>query len=353
VAVELLPLSLNPPAEAAASKAGLSDPALLSSTHPRHAAAGAFTNGGQVRVLVADDDPSARRRLVNTLVSWGYAPVEVPSGVAALAALTRPKAPRLGIVDWEMPGLNGIEVCRLIRGLPNAPYTYLLLMTAHTGQRRLVEAMNAGADDYVHKPFDEQELEVRLRAGRRIVQLQEQLLEAQVVLKERAIIDPLTAVKNRGALVDALAREATRCTRSNAMLCVVMLDVDHFKAVNDRHGHSTGDAVLRAVAKTAGPLVRGYDTFGRYGGEEFMVIAPECNVDQGVALAERLRVAISRQVVHSANGPVRVTVSLGVAAATCAGTSVESIVEAADRALYRAKAAGRNCVKFGSVEHAD
>jgi diguanylate cyclase (GGDEF)-like protein len=302
------------------------------------------TPDGRVKLLLAEDERLSREHLEGALVGWGYDVRTVAEGSKALAALLLPDAPRLALLDWEMPGMSGIDVCRLLRGRRDAPYVYIVLCTGREGQRHLIDGLSAGADDYIRKPFDLQELEVRLRAGRRVVLLQDQLLEAQAELERRALHDSLTGAKNRGAIVDVLGRELSRSRRTSRPLSIVFCDVDHFKKVNDTHGHPVGDAVLKEFVRRANAEIRTHDDVGRWGGEEFVVVLPECPTDEAMNVAERLRAALASVPVETPLTGVSITASFGVAGTDQGYTDLNTLVSAADAALYAAKAAGRNSV---------
>jgi two-component system cell cycle response regulator len=325
------------------------DPAVRTSGPPdlrknpvRHPA---VTTEGRVKVLVADDERLSREHLSRALSGWGYDVVTTGEGGKALSVLLSADAPRLALLDWEMPGLSGIEVCRLLRGRADAPYVYVVLCTGREGQRHLIDGLAAGADDYVRKPFDPQELEVRIRAGRRVVLLQDQLLEAQSELERRALHDSLTGTKNRGAIADVLARELSRSRRTKRPISIVLCDVDHFKKVTDTYGHPAGDAVLREFVVRAKTEVRAHDDVGRWGGEEFLIVLPECPTEEGVRVAERLRMALASQTITAESAFIDVTASFGVAGTDQGHSDLNTIITAADAALYAAKASGRNCVK--------
>jgi diguanylate cyclase (GGDEF)-like protein len=217
---------------------------------------------------------------------------------------------------------------------------YVLLLTAKNRHEEVVEGLDAGADDYVTKPCDPFELEARLRAGTRILELQDQLVNARETLRLQATHDSLTGLLNRTAVLDALQRELARSERTAAGLAVIMVDVDHFKAINDTHGHIVGDDVLRAVAGRMRSSIRTYDSIGRYGGEEFLVVAPGCGVAVARELAERLRTSVCGTAITYEDGSLDVTVSLGVAVRT--GAPAGLLLRAADQALYQAKSRGRN-----------
>ena len=193
-----------------------------------------------MRVLVADDDPGSRRLMVSKLEKWGYEIVAVADGNEALAALARQDAPPIVLLDWMMPGKSGLEVCREIRAHTKEPYSYIIIVTSKTDKQSVIHGLEAGADDYVSKPFLPQELKVRLRTGRRIIELQHQLIAAREAIREKAMHDPLTGLLNREAILDFLRRELARAEREGGRFGLVMVDLDHFKRVNDERGHLAG-----------------------------------------------------------------------------------------------------------------
>jgi diguanylate cyclase (GGDEF)-like protein len=297
-----------------------------------------------MKVLVAEDDPVTRRLLEATLQKWGYEVVSVSSGREAEQAVKEGKS-RLVICDWMLPEVRGPELCRRIRGSKDGGLVYIIILSARDTRQDLVEGLRAGADDYVIKPFDRQELEVRVRAGQRLLDLQQELLDAQERLTQMATHDGLTGLLNHQAVLDTLEREFDRHVRQKAPIGVVMLDVDRFKQVNDSHGHQVGDAVLSEVARRMQEAVRPYDSLGRYGGEEFLLILPGCDGESSQKIAERVRVAVCDRSVATSAEPVSVTVSAGAASsADMPSGSASELVSAADSALYQAKAEGRNCV---------
>jgi diguanylate cyclase (GGDEF)-like protein len=259
--------------------------------------------------------------------------------------MSEPAAPKLAILDWMMPVVDGVELCRRIRQRKSEPYTYILLLTGRKQRRDVIEGLDAGADDYVTKPFDPQELRVRLRTGKRILCLQEQLISAREALREMATRDSLTGLWNRASIIDILGNDLARTRRQQASLSVVMVDLDHFKEINDTHGHQVGDAVLREAAQAMRCATRPYDSVGRHGGEEFLIVLPGCDSTNAVSHAERLRSAVGRVIVESLRGPVRVSASMGVAV-TKGEVDVLSLVRMADGALYQAKHRGRDRVEL-------
>ncbi len=299
-----------------------------------------------MRILIADDDPAFRDLLKERLAKWGYDVLVAEDGNGAWQALQADDAPSLAILDWMMPGMAGIEVCRRVRKEKEEPYTYIILLTSQQQDEDIVAGMEAGADDYITKPFKHNELRVRLRAGRRIIELQNELLAARENLREKASHDSLTSLWNHEEILGILGQELARAEREKQCISVIMADLDHFKMVNDTYGHLAGDAVLRLTAKRMLSLMRGYDFIGRYGGEEFLVILPECCKECSVAFAERLRSCVSSGSMDTPEGMIPVTISIGVAASGGEnGWAADSLVKAADVALYRAKENGRNRVE--------
>jgi diguanylate cyclase (GGDEF)-like protein len=300
-----------------------------------------------MRILVAEDNPVFQSMLKHMLERWGYEVTLAGDGTEAWKLLQTAESPRLAILDWMMPGMDGPDVCRRVRAAALEPYVYVLLLTARTEQRDLVEGMEAGADDYVTKPFSAQELRVRLRAGTRLLELQAELLRAREALREQATRDALTGTWNRGSLFEILQKELARATRTLQPLGVLMADLDHFKQVNDIYGHSAGDAVLREAARRMTAGIRSYDALGRYGGEEFVIVLPGCDGEGAARQAERLREAIGTEPFRVPEGTIKVTCSIGV---TWAGTpealQTDILLRRADTALYVAKNNGRNRVEI-------
>jgi diguanylate cyclase (GGDEF)-like protein len=303
-----------------------------------------------MRVLIAEDESISRRILESQLGKWGYEVVSARSGAEAWEILQAKGSPSLAILDWQMPEMDGVEVCRRVRQLAKEPYAYLILLTSRSRSEDVVVGLEAGADDYVAKPFDPSELRVRLRAGRRILELCEQLVAARESLTERAMRDSLTGLLNRGAVLEALGRELGRAKRNSAPVGVILADLDHFKRINDTFGHLAGDAVLREATRRMHASRRVYDYIGRYGGEEFLVVVPGCNLELAARVAERMRTAIGADEVDTAEGRISLTISLGVSAFEPAiGADADTLIRAADRALYRAKDLGRNRVESLAV----
>lgn len=298
-----------------------------------------------MRILIAEDDAVSRRLLQAMLAKWGYDVQVMRDGVEALRALRDENAPGLAILDWMMPGMDGVDVCREVRKRADGPYTYVILLTTRNRREDVIEGMDAGADDYITKPFDAHELQVRVRAGVRILDLQSALLAAQEQLRIQAAQDSLTGLWNHAVIVETLRRELERGEREGTPVGVAMADLDHYKSVNDTYGHVAGDRVLCETVSRMQGVVRPYDSIGRYGGEEFLIIAPGCGAEETERLGERIRESIAGEPYVTSDGNVNVTVSLGTAACeTPRGCDASTLIRAADNALYRAKSEGRNRV---------
>ncbi|HEY1493754.1 MAG TPA: diguanylate cyclase [Candidatus Solibacter sp.] len=295
-----------------------------------------------MRVLAAEDNLVFQSMLKTMLTRWGYEAVMARDGNEASNILAGKDAPRLAVLDWMMPGIDGVEICRRIRSANREPYVYILLLTARTESQDLIEGMDAGADDYLTKPFNAQELRVRIRAGRRILDLQEELLQAREALREQATHDGLTGLLNRTSILEKLDDELSRAARDGSSVSVLMVDLDRFKSVNDTQGHLAGDAVLREASSRLRSASRRYDSVGRYGGEEFLVVLPGSEAPAATLQAERLREAIAGTPFRADSRPLGMTCSIGLACSShCAP---EVLIREADDALYLAKANGRNRV---------
>ncbi|MBI3670341.1 MAG: diguanylate cyclase [Acidobacteria bacterium] len=300
-----------------------------------------------MRILIAEDDPVSRRLLEKLLIKSGYEVVSTEDGASAWELLQAPDAPRLALLDWMMPGMDGVDVCREARKRVAGPYIYMLLLTAKDAMIDVIEGLESGADDYLTKPYNVQELKARLRVGKRILELEDNLVAAREVLQFKATHDALTGLWNRAAILDLLQREVPRARRERGSVGILLGDLDYFKSVNDTHGHLAGDEVLRDVAGRLSSAVREYDVIGRYGGEEFLVVMPGCDLATTRERAEHLRAAVGSQPVHCADRVIPVTMSLGALASIGWGpVDVETLLYAVDAALYRAKEAGRNRVEL-------
>jgi len=301
-----------------------------------------------MKVLIAGGEVS-HLLLQQALGKRGYPVVVAQDGEQAWAVFQGEDSPGLAILDRSMPGLDALEVCRRVRALAREPAPYIILLTGQDGKQDVIEGLRAGADDYLAKPVDPGELEARVRTGRRIVQLQADLIEAQAALRHQATRDPLTGLQNRGAIVDLLGREMARAGQEGWTLAVALVDLDHFQQVNDAHGQTAGDSALREVATRLRGTLRANDRVGRYGGEEFLIIFSGCDAKGGTLGAERLRGVLSRAPVDAAGVPLTLTASFGVASLAGA-TDATALLQRADEALRRAKRDGGNRVAAADAD---
>jgi diguanylate cyclase (GGDEF)-like protein len=306
-----------------------------------------------MRILVAEDDRTTRLLLTRALSSWGYEVIAVSNGEEAWEALSREKI-RMLVTDWEMPLLEGPELCRRLREGSMA-YVYALLLTTHKDPARLVEGLDAGADDFVSKPFNPAELRARLGVGRRVLGLQDDLAakfdeleRANAQLARIAGTDPLMNIGNRRSFEEAITLTSERVAREKSSYGVLMIDVDHFKKVNDRYGHATGDRVLSAVANALATSKGPTDQVFRYGGEEIVLVSPDQTTTGIAALGERLRLAVSALRVEREGSAIGITASFGAAVAVAGEIPWGTLIERADQALYASKEAGRDRVTLFS-----
>ena len=296
-----------------------------------------------MRILIADDDVTSRLVLAGVLKKHGHEVVVTVDGAEAWDALQRPDAPRLAILDWVMPGLSGVDVCRRARTIESDQPPYIILLTSRGQKTDIVTGLEAGADDYLAKPFDPGELLARVDVGRRLIELQARLIEARDALSHEAMHDPLTGVLNRRAFGSALSRELSRKRRNNNVLAVGICDIDHFKQINDTYLHQTGDEVLCGLVRIMQGNLRGHDVLGRRGGDEFVVLTEHAREDGAAILYERLRAAIADNPIQTGAGIMPITISFGVKI-WADGETEEELLAAADAALYQAKSGGRNRV---------
>jgi two-component system, cell cycle response regulator len=300
-----------------------------------------------MKILIADDDPLSRRLLEKTLLQAGYDVFSVPNGLAAAEELCKEDGPRLALLDWEMPELDGLSVCREVRKKKDQGYVYMILLTSKGLKADIVTGLGSGADDYLTKPFDSGELKARLRTGQRILHLEGRLVEARENMRFKATHDDLTSLFNRGVIVDLLGREISRSRRERVPTAILLCDVDYFKNINDTYGHLIGDEVLQEAARRLLLSVRSYDYVGRYGGEEFLIILNNCDPVSAPRRAEEIRRSLSDTAVQTSAGPLALTMSMGVHQTENWGVrSVEELLHEVDSAMYAAKAAGRNRIHF-------
>jgi two-component system cell cycle response regulator len=305
------------------------------------------TDRERLEVLVVDDDPVSRNALSCAVVALGHPCRSVGSGIDALAAHREQRADVI-ISDWTMPGIDGMELCRRVRALDVGAYTYLLFVSGHARKRDFVEAVRAGADDYLPKPVDLDDLEARLIAAGRIVWAYRQLAEHNVVLRRdsqasflAARRDALTQVANRLQLDEDVEALQGRSSGTEHAVTIAMCDLDTFKRYNDHYGHPAGDEALRRVAQAIQGALRRADRVYRYGGEEFLIVSRDLPAATAVAAMERVRSAVEALAIEHAPGAAHplLTVSIGMASVDTAGEhAVQEAIERADEALYRVKA---------------
>jgi two-component system cell cycle response regulator len=298
-------------------------------------------------VLLVEDSPIYERIITGHLRNWGFEVKTAHDGEEALALLQEPNSPRLVIMDWVMPKMDGVELCRRLRKLPSAfPYTYTLLLTGKDSRADLLKAMEAGVDDYLAKPFDDLELKARLLAGKRVIDLQNQLLAARESLRYAASYDHLTGLMNRKEVMEVLQRELARAKRDHSPVTVAMIDVDHFKKVNDELGHLFGDAALKEVARRFQSQLRVYDSIGRVGGEELLLVFPGCDLTSALIRMDQIRGLVCKTPVTAMGKSRLISVSIGVAVADGQKVmEVNDLLHQADMGLYEAKKSGRNRVE--------
>ena len=299
-----------------------------------------------MKILIADDEALSRRLLEKTLERAGYEVIAVENGRAAVRQLCQSDGPRLALLDWVMPELDGPGVCREVRRQQEDSYVYMVLLTSKESKEDIVAGLESGADDYLTKPFNVDELKARLRTGERILHLEGRLVEAREMMRFKATHDALTSIWNRGVIMDLLGRELMRSQRESGCTIVLLGDVDHFKSVNDTHGHLVGDEVLQEISRRLLLSIRSYDFVGRYGGEEFLLVLNNCKPQFAEARAEDIRKIVSNRPIQTLAGPLNITMSFGLLLSDVWGVRpVEELLHEVDAALYAAKAAGRNCVR--------
>jgi diguanylate cyclase (GGDEF)-like protein len=298
------------------------------------------------RVLLVEDSAVFQRLISNHLRDWGFEVVVANDGLQAWTLLQQPNSPSLALMDWVMPKMDGIEVCKKLRERPSwETYVYTVLLTGKDGQADLLKAMEAGADDYLVKPFDELELKARLMVGRRILDLHDELISAREAMRHAATHDSLTGLLNRKEALGALRLELSRAKRDKSPVTVMLADLDHFKAVNDECGHIFGDEMLRELGQRWRGTIRDYDCVGRYGGEEFLFVLPGCDLTNALIRADQIRKCVSDKPVRKNGTERRASVSVGVAVSQGLGEGeAESVLHQADIGLYEAKRKGRDRV---------
>jgi diguanylate cyclase (GGDEF)-like protein len=304
-----------------------------------------MSDSNAIKILLAEDDAVSRLLMQRTLESFGFDVVVVQNGRNAAELLCEQDGPRLALIDWMMPELDGLAVCREVRNRKGEDsYVYVVLLTSKQNSEDIVAGLEAGADDYLTKPCHPAELKARLHTGLRILSLERKLVQAREEMRERATRDSLTGLWNRASILSLAKAEVSRSARSGRAFSLILCDVDHFKPINDAHGHLTGDLVLKEIAKRLCSAVRDYDAVGRYGGEEFLMLLSDCDDSVLQGRADAIRSIVSRSPIEANGQAINVTISVG--AVSCesveARLSLERILARADAALYEAKNRGRN-----------
>jgi diguanylate cyclase (GGDEF)-like protein len=305
-------------------------------------------------ILIAEDDAVTRMLLKKTLIKEGHEVVSVENGQKAFDLFQKRFFPII-LTDWMMPEMDGLELCRVIRQKENPGYVFIVLLTAKDSQDDIITGLEAGADEYLTKPFNRTELIARLNTGKRFLEQDRALRKANEEIRILSITDPLTGCSNRGCLNKRLPQEIQRAGRYNRPLSIVMCDIDHFKKVNDTYGHQAGDTVLKEFSKRIKDSIRDkVDLLARYGGEEFLVTLPETDLDGALHLAERLRKVISEKKYTIGTKKINITASFGVAGFDSynAGDEIsfDTLINRADKYLYQAKNEGRNRVAGGRLD---
>ena len=308
----------------------------------------------KLRILLVDDDRAVRLLYKTLLEKSGHSVTTASNGREALESI-KARPPQLIISDWVMPEMDGIEFCRELRKNPDWHKIYVFIVTAQDSAEKLIEAFEAGANDYLSKPINSKVLAARLRSAQRIIQMQEaqeedrlqmrrfadELAASNKRLQDLALTDTLTGLPNRRYGMERLEQEWALATRTQRPVCCMMVDIDYFKMVNDTYGHQVGDEALKMVASSLQQAARKQDVVCRVGGEEFMVICPDSDVKAGFAYAERLRKHVASQTLQTMGQSLRLTVSIGLTD-NAQLENTEAILHQADTRLYAAKAAGRN-----------
>ncbi len=306
--------------------------------------AGIGPDAEPLQLLLVEDEPTQRLILTRKLSRAGYVVDTAGNGREALDKLLSGDYSLL-LTDWDMPVMDGAALCRALRAADLPHYVYTLLLTGREGLEHVVAGLEAGADDYLVKPVEDVELRARLATGRRIVQLERSLRAANEENRRLSVTDPLTGVYNRRYLMDLLPRELERAARYGRPLSMIMTDLDHFKRINDTHGHLAGDEVLRAAVGVINDSIRKTDWVARYGGEEFLVVLPETTLANARIVAENLRTKLASRPLGAGVLQLQVTASLGLVGwetAVPAQASLDELIARCDACLYASKAGGRN-----------
>lgn len=307
-----------------------------------------------MKVLIADDDLTSREILVSVMSKWGFSPIAVEDGLKVLEVMSEPDAPQLLMLDWEMPGLDGLSLAEhLTANETNPEPPYVIMLTSRDGQKDIITGLSAGANDYITKPFEAEVLRARVNVARRTVELQQRLTSALRKLSILANIDELTELNNRRSALKKIAVELERSERLNSQLCLGICDIDHFKQINDTLGHQAGDQVLKQLGEILRSEFRSYDIIGRYGGEEFVFAIPT-HYSGATSILERIRSLIADTPFVTDEKVIRISMSFGAVMVVPEQQSeLEYWLKKADNALYQAKKNGRDQISFASNQSAE
>lgn len=300
-------------------------------------------------VLIVEDEQITESMLTSALASWGYAPLSVRTAEEAEDMLEADSSIRLMILDWRLPGMNGLNFCRSLRQSSDTRYIYTIVLTSRESMDDQIEALEAGADDFLRKPFDPTELRLRLRAGARIARLQEQMERTLKLVDRKASNDSLTGAPNREAVLSLLFKELARQKRHHLDLSVLTVDIDRFQEINEAHGFAVGDFVLREFCSRMMTSLRIHDSCGRIGSDTFLIVLPETSAANAINCATRLQKDLCGDPVQLDDRSVWLSCSIGVASVESESTATAlSTVSLANDAMYRAKSQGGNCIRLAS-----
>ena len=300
-----------------------------------------------MKVLVADDCSTTLEILRLSLRKWGFDPMLVSDGEQALRILRSPAGPRLALLDWDMPKVDGVTVCQELRDRHESAlnYVYTIVLTARDGEENLLRALEAGADDYLIKPVGTRELQLRVRAGKRILEFQDRVVATNRKLAGITTHDQLTSRLNRQSLLERLTTEIERSARNSRHCSYVTIEVDNFEEIRGKYGITVSDAILKWASEKFRTTIRSYDSLGRIGSQIFAIVLPESQLGMGAGMAERLRVSVENDPFQFDDDTIiPVTVSIGVSSSSAEGMDRKQILAGSDRSLQHAKAMGGNRV---------
>lgn len=298
-----------------------------------------------MQILIAANDKKSGTELSDIMQEWGYEVIEASNGQEVLSVLTGEAAPKMILLEWEIPEMSGLELVKKISKISTEIPFYIIMLTAKGEKSDIIEGLNEGASDYLVIPFDMGELRARINVGRRMIELHDELIHSRKKLEYQVAHDALTGLYSRSFILEYLNKELARAERIAEGITVAICDIDYFKKVNDEYGHPIGDIVLKEFAHILTENIREYDIIGRLGGEEFLLITTTKQEDEENSIFERIREKVENSVIKTEAGEISITISIG-AASYINGKSGENLIYEADKALYTAKEEGRNRVKW-------